>query len=313
MKLDKLFHINEKDWYKVISWATIAYDKDKNEISGLATAVPDKDNRYIISDIEILKQSNSGTNTELEANSVTEYKMKYGMKYKNPKMKYVWWHSHHTMGAFWSGTDENEIEAWKNNSFSLALVVNLKQEYKFRVSLWKASGLDIEEHYDTTLNIIRKDGVNVTEGMKRKYKELCSNTSSYVQNQMVSHWQGTKNNRLISQAKIWDTPLYNTTFDKVALKDKTYYSEICESIEECMDEFISGEISLKKFKKGLKTIQSKMDKFKITDYKLSIPLGNKEELLHKLQFIFPFELLEFKDKDSQKAYKNEGDYYGWGY
>tara|TARA_R110000824_G_scaffold38267_9_gene117061 strand:+ start:216 stop:1139 length:924 start_codon:yes stop_codon:yes gene_type:complete len=305
MKLDKLFHISEKDWYKVISWATIAYDKDKNEISGLATAVPDKDNRYIISDIEILKQSNSGSNTELEANSVTEYKMKYGMKYNNPKMKYVWWHSHHTMEAFWSGTDENEIEAWKNNSFSLALVVNLKQEYKFRVSLWKASGLDIEEHYDTTLNIIRKDGVNVTEGMKRKYKELCSNKSSYVQNQMVSHWNVKGNQR-----QLWDTPLYNTTFDKVALKDKAYYSEICESIEECMDEFISGEISLKKFKKGLKTIQSKMDKLKITDYKISIPLESKEELLNKLQYTFSTELLEFKDKLHEREYERNENH-GW--
>ena len=82
MDLDKLFCITEKDWYKIISWAQIAHDEDKNEISGLATAVPNKDGIYTVSDIEILKQENSGSNTELEADSVTEYKMKHALKYR---------------------------------------------------------------------------------------------------------------------------------------------------------------------------------------------------------------------------------------
>ena len=51
MELDKLFCITEKNWYKIISWASIAYDEDKNEISGLATAVPDKDGIFTIGDI----------------------------------------------------------------------------------------------------------------------------------------------------------------------------------------------------------------------------------------------------------------------
>jgi len=180
VELDKLFCITEKDWYKVISWAQIAYDEDKNEISGLATAVPSKDGIYTVGDIEILKQKNTGTNTELDGDAVADYKMRYAMKYKNPGIKFVWWHSHHTMGAFWSGTDEKEIEAWKNESFSLALVVNLKQEYKFRVSLWKASGLNIEEHYDINLNIVRKDGIQITEDMQKQYKKLCEDKCSNV-------------------------------------------------------------------------------------------------------------------------------------
>jgi hypothetical protein len=304
--LNKMFCIAEKDWYKIISWATIAYDEDKNEISGLATAVPNKEGIYTVGDIEILKQENSGSNTELEASSVTDYKMKYGMKYKNPKMKFVWWHSHHTMGAFWSGTDEKEIEAWKNDSFSLALVVNLKQEYLFRVSLWKASGLEIEQHYDIPLNIIRKDGINVTKEMKEQYEELCSNKISGVKLTNGYTYYG-KN---INQENFWNN---NVIHDKMALKDKAHYTEICEAIEECMDKFMGGELSLNKFKKQLKLIQSRMDEFKITDYRISMPMENKDELLHRLQFIFPHELLEFKDKNSQKAYKDEGEYYGWGY
>ena len=309
--LNNMFCINEKDWYKIISWAQLAYDEDKNEISGLATAVPNKEGIYTVGDIEILKQENSGTNTELEASSVTDYKMKYGMKYKNPKMKFVWWHSHHTMGAFWSGTDEKEIEAWKNDSFSLALVVNLKQEYLFRVSLWKASGLEIEQHYDIPLNIVRKDGINVTKDMKKQYEELCSNKVSGVRlNNGYTYY-----NRGINQQNLWQhygNMDKNIHHDKVTLKDQTNYSEVCEAIEECSDKFIAGELSLNKFKKSLKKIQSRMDEYKITDYKISIPQGNKNEILNSLQFIFPEELLEFKDMMTSRAYKNEGEHYGWG-
>ena len=111
MELENMFYIPEKDWYKLQAWATIAYDKDKNEISGLMTAVPQKDGRFKLSDVEILKQENTGSNTELDGQAVTDYTMKQAMKYKNTDMKFVWWHSHHTMGAFWSGTDEKEIDA----------------------------------------------------------------------------------------------------------------------------------------------------------------------------------------------------------
>ena len=300
MELDKLFCITEKDWYKVISWAQIAYDEDKNEISGLATAVPNKDGIYTVSDIEILKQENSGTNTELEADSVTEYKMKYALKYKNPNMKYVWWHSHHTMGAFWSGTDENEIEAWKNDSFSLALVVNLKQEYKFRVSVWKAAGLDIEQHYDTILNVIRKDGVSVTDNMKKQYKELCKDKCSNI----VRYNSYNRTN--INQSNLWNNNLH----DKIALKDQTYHRQTKEAIDEIVDKFMEGESSIPKFKKNLKGLQAMLDQHKITDYKVIIPKGSKHELIEKLQYTWDIELLEYKDELRKHQYEME-EQYGW--
>ena len=276
MELDKLFCIPEKDWYEIISWAQIAYDKDKNEISGLATAVPNKDGIYTIRDVEILKQENTGTNTELDGDAVADYKMRYAMKYKNPGIKFVWWHSHHTMGAFWSGTDENEINAWKNESFSLALVVNLKQEYKFRVSLWKASGLEIEQHYDINLNIIRKDGINVTSNMEKKYKELCEDKVSNV----ISY--NGYNRANITQNNLWNSHLH----DKMTMKDKAYHKQTKEALEEIVDKFMEGETTLPKFKKSLKSVQDMLDQHKITDYKIVIPEGNKQEVIDMFQVYY---------------------------
>ena len=42
MELKNVFYIKEKEWYKLQAWATIAYDEDKNEISGLMTAIQQK-------------------------------------------------------------------------------------------------------------------------------------------------------------------------------------------------------------------------------------------------------------------------------
>ena len=157
MDIENMFYIKEKDWYKLQAWAQLSYDEDKNEISGLMTAIPQEDGRFLMGDVDILKQENTSVETDIDADSVMEYKMKYGMKYNNPNMKFVWWHSHHNMGVGWSGTDINEINQWKNNSFSLALVINLREEYTFRVSLWNCNGIPMEKHIDTSLTIERKD------------------------------------------------------------------------------------------------------------------------------------------------------------
>jgi proteasome lid subunit RPN8/RPN11 len=295
--LNTMFNINESDWYEIISWAKLSHDEDKNEISGLATALPNDKGIYTIRDIEILKQENSASNTELDGDEVTKYKMKYGMKYQNPDMKFVWWHSHHTMDAFWSGTDLKEINAWKNTSFSLALVVNLKEEYKFRVSLWKAGNLDLEQHFDIPLNIIRSTGVKITKGMKKKYKELCEDDSPHV-------FVGGNYN--VRQGTIWNTHIDTTKIEQ--------YNQVLKKIGSVNDSFMQNELSFKDWKKELKEVQSKLNEFKIKDYKVIIPEGNKQEVISELMHTMPESYLEFKDNQVELNYQTS-DYRqnGWYY
>tara|TARA_Y100001963_G_scaffold104531_1_gene144073 strand:+ start:3061 stop:3990 length:930 start_codon:yes stop_codon:yes gene_type:complete len=305
MQLEEMFHIKEKSWYEIISWAKLAYDEDKNEISGLATAVPDKDGFFIIGDVEIMKQENSGSNTELDGDAVTAYKMKYGMKHKNPNMKFVWWHSHHTMDAFWSGTDVKEIEAWENDSFSLALVVNLKEEYKFRVSVWKAAGLNIAQHYDIPLSILRKNGIKVTDKMKEEYEELCSDKHSYV-----THHNNWKNN---NQTTIWNNSFGVNKVNRPNWNDMNKYSKTLELIESAMDEFMSDSLSFKDFNDQMKFLNSEIKNHNIKDYKIKIPKGSKQALINKLESCFPEDLLEFKDNDIKESYVQNVDVWGGNY
>ena len=310
MELDEIFYIKEKDWYKLQGWATLAYDEDKNEISGLMTAVPQEDGRILVSDVEILKQENTGSNTELDGDSVSAYMMKYGMKYNNPDMKFVWWHSHHTMGAFWSGTDIKEIEAWKNNSYSLALVINLKEEYLFRISFWKTHGLPMEKHIDTTLTIERqKPKIKITDSMKVAYEELCSSPvrtnvwTRKAQNYGISYYRGQSN-------------LWNSHENEKELEIEEAYEDAVQEASGLQDDFISGTIQLKEWKKGVKKInkicKDRKLPFKMIDWKV-----NKNQLLNKLIETMPCELFDWddnrlKDKIETMQWNNSfgGGWYG---
>ena len=297
MELKDMFYISENIWYKLQAWARIAYDKDKNEISGLMTAIPQKDGRFELKDVEILKQENTGTNTELDGDAVTEYKMKYAMKYKNKTMKYVWWHSHHTMGAFWSGTDEKEIDAWENESFSLALVVNLKEEFVFRVSLWKANGLPIAEHYDTDLTIERKQPkIKVTEAMIKQYDELCDNKVHQIMNgyhraHQPNMFQNQENN----------------------LNVEAYYSELLDKVDVLIDAYSDGSMGLKEYTKQVKSLNAICKKKKLP-FKIEEIRGNKQYILNELMTRLAGDMIEWSDETFRRTIEETHVYNGgWGH
>ena len=73
---------------------------------------------------------------------------------------------------------------------------------------------------------------------------------------------------------------------------------------------MSGNYSTSKFTKKLKSLQSMMNKQEITEYKIIIPKGNKEQLIDTLSTSFPSDLLKFKDKITQNEYEI-GEMNGW--
>ena len=183
--INKDFIIQEKCWNTMQQFAGLAYNKDKNEISGLlhvrkGVHPVDGEPVYELFDPIILEQENTGTTTELDGDAIRDYTIKAGMKY-GKDIKFCWWHSHHTLGAFWSGTDRNEIEAWKNDSWSISLVVNLKQEYKLNISVWDP----VEVSEDVPLEIIRAVP-QPTAKQKKEYEKLCSTAKPTV----ISKYRG---------------------------------------------------------------------------------------------------------------------------
>ena len=303
MELDKLFYILEKSWYELQSWATIAYDEDKNEISGLMTAIPDEDGRYKLSNVKILKQENTGSNTTLDGDAVAEYKMKYAMKYKNKDMKFVWWHSHHTMQAFWSGTDLKEIDAWENDSFSLALVINLKEEYVFRVSVWKAGGLEINQHYDIPLSIERSAKTKITDKMKTLYEELCDSPT-------ITHYGGFNRGRQMGIS--YNNHAMNVKQREETLSLEAAYTQTLEKLDNLNDAFMDGSLSFTGLKKEFKKVNTTL-KEKSIPFKAIVPDGNKGNWMEYIMITTSDEMIAFEDENVRTKCQNDYLWGGYGY
>ena len=106
------YYISPKDYNTIINYARAAYDEHKCEIGGMAVCLEDKDGDWIILDPVILKQEISASNCVLDKEELAKYYTRTGMskKYKKANYRFLWWHSHHTMAAFWSNTDLTAIE-----------------------------------------------------------------------------------------------------------------------------------------------------------------------------------------------------------
>ena len=144
--------IHKESWDKIINYAKAAYVTEKAEIGGMAVVTQDEDGDWTIKNPVILPQEIAGTTCDLDKEDLAKYYTEMAMKYKDEVFRFCWWHSHHTMDAFWSGTDLSSIDEYGEgeSDVSFALVVNLKEEYKCRISVWKP----VEVHQDIELNII---------------------------------------------------------------------------------------------------------------------------------------------------------------
>ena len=311
MDLKDTFYIHETDWNKLQAWATLAHQEDKNEISGLMTAIPQKDGRFKLNDVEILKQQNSASNTELDKDAVTAYMSKYAMKYNNNNIKFVWWHSHHTMGAFWSGTDENEINAWKNKSFSLALVINLREEYVFRVSVWNVSGLEVEEHFDTTLTIEREvPKISITKDMKKQYKELCSERATVWNGHYVNKGHQTNiwlNQNVVNKDNKEETLVIESQFP--------FYKQGLVEAERLQDDFMSNVLTIANYKKEIAKFNKTCRNNKLPFSHVKVQNMKQQELYNLLTTTMPDELFEWKDNNLKTAFENMSynEYLGGGW
>ena len=296
------FNISQENWDKIIDYARIAYDNHKAEIGGMAIMMQDKDGDWHAERPVILKQEISMSNTSIDKDELAKYYTKEAMymekEFPGVNYRFLWWHSHHTMQAFWSGTDHKAIEEFSDGDMSFALVVNLKEEYKFRISIWKP----IEVAQDVELNIIGKEERKLSKKMIKEVKDLCEKETpvTYLHNNNVRRGFEYGSNKGY-QAALWEDVWGDTIEDDVIDKDEitemlfnscSYDPELeklVQTIDEESSKFIEGEIDIDTWHKRLTEMENKLAKIHY-DWKIIIP--SKSEAFNKMLTISPFELLQ---------------------
>ena len=166
---NKTFWIHPDDFDKIIKYAGSAYNQFKSEIGGQMIAVQDDVGDWILKDPVILKQEISYANCTMEASALGLHYSQM-IKKHGKNVRHCWWHSHHTMKAFWSGTDDATILETPAKDWTVSLVVNLKKEYQLRVQFFSPFLHEV----NVDLNFLEVLTENDAE-VDKEVKQLCTN------------------------------------------------------------------------------------------------------------------------------------------
>tara|TARA_R110002020_G_scaffold318615_1_gene534259 strand:+ start:61 stop:981 length:921 start_codon:yes stop_codon:yes gene_type:complete len=271
--------ISQGNWDKIIDYAYTAYDLWKTEIGGMAIVYKNKTGDYVVEEPVILKQEVSGGNTVLDKDALAEYYVKSAMKHKDKlDLQFLWWHSHHTMAAFWSSTDLAAIEEFNEGKVSMSLVVNLKQEYKFRINVWEP----IEAHEDIDLII----GDNVVSDTRNVNKKLIKETKSLCEKEKTSYvW---KNAQLYKPGQHYQGTLFNNTI-KSKVKTQTLEEDdvppilgqtdfyLAKSINKWLEQICDGSINYNQWKYRMNKLTDELIANGLDSYEIVIPTEKELE------------------------------------
>ena len=146
--------------------------------------------------------------------------------------------------------------------------------------------------------------------MKVEYENLCSNLHQPVVGN-ASIWGGH-----------WGYNRINTNPRQLTLgqeKELTYekeYANAYELLEGLQDDFVSGTIKAKDYKKEIKSFNKKCSDKKLP-FKAKVIKGNGLKIMNKLMTLMPNELFEWDDNRVKDAYeerefqRNYGGYTEW--
>ncbi len=79
---------------------------------------------YRLTDIDFPKQTNASSSTDVISEDFATFAEQLRSRKEPLNQWKLWIHSHNTMGAFWSGTDKDQMESFKSGNFMMSLVVS---------------------------------------------------------------------------------------------------------------------------------------------------------------------------------------------
>jgi hypothetical protein len=266
---DAIFSIKEKTFDKILNYAHYAKDKFKSEIGGMCVVLEDKDGDHELVDPVILKQTISGGNCVLDKDELAKYYTKADMKYNKQKYTFCWWHSHHTLGAFWSSTDTDTMEEASGSPISYSLVVSWDKEpygHIFRVSYWKP----IVDHHDIKLEITDRKEKRIPKSIIKEVDDKCSTfvatKSNYIGSPLNRNYRGYGYTNYGIQNE-----LFGDHLDLTEKEDTTAtYGIVLDEVDSLLNKLACGTINYHNYSYEIDKINDKLGK----DHPISV---SKEE------------------------------------
>jgi len=145
------------------------------EVSGLGTITRDEKGRHVVSKVYLLEQEASAADTELKPEAISKLMVDMMKEEQDPAALKFWWHSHASMGVFWSGTDDTCAETL-SKEFAFSLVVNKAGDKRCRLDLYSPfritfDGVKVEELKQEDVDLKAECEKEVKEKVKSAYEK----------------------------------------------------------------------------------------------------------------------------------------------
>ena len=122
-----------ESYLKIMRYAQIC----DAEITGFADVDYNPEtNQFNVGEVYLLDQISAPAEVDMDADTIDAFNVQM-IQNGATQLPRLWWHSHVNMGTFFSGTDLQAIEDLKNESFTIAVVVNKKYELKASLKIYK--------------------------------------------------------------------------------------------------------------------------------------------------------------------------------
>lgn len=108
----------------------------ESEIAGMGK-VRVEGNDIITEEVMIYEQEVTGATADLSTKALAGFQSELVKAGGSPKHWKLWFHSHDTMAAFFSGRDTDTIDAQTESDWMVSLVVNKRRERKARLDLYR--------------------------------------------------------------------------------------------------------------------------------------------------------------------------------
>jgi hypothetical protein len=94
---------------------------------------------FVVKELHLIKQVSTGTSTVLDALSIAQLMGTMMTQKKDLATLKLWWHSHGTLGVFWSGTDVHTIDSFDDGKkdWMLSIVGNRRQNILARLDVYR--------------------------------------------------------------------------------------------------------------------------------------------------------------------------------
>lgn len=196
--------------------------KYPDEISGFLTGEI-KDGEIIVDGILFPHQDVSTGSVEVEPKNLIKMRKEYG----DECMRIIGhWHSHHTMGAFWSGTDDDFIKSYSRTKDTSIFFVS---STKGRIKMMVVNNKPFQIALDNLPYEIMWDSNGFEDDLKKMIDEKVTKktyvTNTYSDYGWENHKQGQKFrtnkevNEDILKEKLNSAIRYNTTNQKITIHD----------------------------------------------------------------------------------------------